>query len=121
MKRPLRRICALGLAGAALLALLASPALARTEDLRWQHPDASTVAGFKVYVGASPGSYNQTFDVGLPLSGSVYTHALSVANGAAVYIAVTAYDASGLESAYSNEAFRQAPLGQPGQPVVVGN
>ena len=121
MKRPFRRISTFALAIAALLALAVSPALARTENLRWEHPDPSSVAGFRVHVGTTQGSYSQTIDVGLPASGSQFVHALTVADSASVYVAVTAYDAAGLESAYSNEGFRAPLLGAPGQPMVVGN
>ncbi len=109
------------LVAAGLLALSSSPAFARTENVRWQHPAPNSVAGFKVHVGPSSGNYSQTIDVGLPVSGSVFAHALNVSNNAAVYIAITAYDSTGRESAFSNEGFRPVPLGQPGQPTLVGN
>ncbi len=121
MKQALRCNCSLALATAFLLMLSAGPAQARTENLRWLHPDPSSIAGFRVHVGAASGIYLQTIDVGLPLSGSEYAHSLTISDGASVYVAVTAYDASGLESVLSNESFRPALLGAPGRPVVVGD
>ena len=111
------------LGGLALAALLTAPALARTEGLSWQHGDPSVVTGFRVHVGQASGSYQQVIDVGIPASsGGTFSHTITVPDGDDVYVAITAYDANGLESVYSNEAFRAAPpptvdpLGQPGQP-----
>ena len=39
--------------GAALILGVPSMAEARTELLRWTHPDAGPVAGFKVYFGTA--------------------------------------------------------------------
>jgi hypothetical protein len=113
-KRSLRA-AALG----ALLLALASAAVARTELLRWQHPDPSTVAGFKVYVGDSPGVYQTTLDVGMPTaSGGVFSYSLQVPNSNTVFVTVSAYGATGLEGPKSNEQQRLGQLGTPGKPMI---
>ncbi len=101
------------------LVALASAASARTELLRWQHPNPSDVAGFKVYIGNAAGSYQTTIDVGLPtaLSG-VYSYSLSVPDSNSVYVAVSAYGPTGLEGTRSNEQLRLGLLGAPGRPQI---
>lgn len=104
---------------AALVLGLAGAASARTELLRWQHPDPSAVAGFKVYVGNATGVYQTTLDVGKPTaSGGVYSYSLQVPDSNTVYVAVSAYGPTGLEGAKSNEQQRLGLLGTPGQPQV---
>lgn len=104
---------------AALLIGLAGAAQARTELLRWNHPDASTVAGFKVYVGNAPGVYQTTLDVGKPTaSGGVYSYSLTVPDANTVFVAVSAYGPTGLEGAKSNEQRRLGQLGTPGKPQI---
>jgi hypothetical protein len=99
--------------------LLASAASARDELLRWQHPDPASVTGFKVYVGSAPGSYQTTIDVGKPTPASgVYGYTLQVADPSSVYVAVSAYGPTGLESPRSNEQLRRGTLGAPGKPIV---
>jgi len=136
------------LAGSLLIAallLLASPALARSEALRWSEAKTSSVAGFRVYWGNASGQYSQSTDVGKPspdASGN-YTFTLTVPDPDTVYVAVTAYNASGQESVFSNQQVRTAasggsltssgggstapapaalaPLGRPGRPKLVRN
>lgn len=81
-----------------LLTLTGPPNHAASVQLRWNAPTIP-VDGYKVYYGLSSGDYDVTLDVG---------HALSVAisglfDGLTYYFAVTAYDTSGQESAFSNE------------------
>jgi hypothetical protein len=103
----------------ALLLGLASAASARTEQLRWQHPNPSAVAGFKVYVGNAPGVYQTTLDVGMPTaSGGVFSYSLQVPDPNTVYVAVSAYGPTGLEGAKSNERQRLGQLGTPGKPMI---
>lgn len=109
-------------AGLALLAglTLAAAAQARTETLRWTHPDANNVAGYKVYFGTASGKYPTVIDVG-PLSpqNGVVHYDLVVPDDLTIYVTVTAYDEFAQESGKSNEKKRVAPLGQPGQPQYV--
>ena len=97
----------------------AAAASARTEVLRWQHPSASTVAGFKVYVGNAPGVYQTTLDVGMPAASSgTYSYSLQVPDPNTVYVAVSAYGPTGLEGPKSNEKQRLGMLGTPGKPQI---
>lgn len=91
----------------------------RVEQLRWTHPNPSEVAGYRVYWGDSPGSYDSQVDTGIPATDAsgAYVYSLSFTSGAAIYVAVTAYNAQGLESALSNEKSGN-PIGQPGQPQL---
>lgn len=110
----LRAACA-----AIALLLPAGAAQARSELLRWQHPNPSTVAGFKVHVGSSSGSYQTVIDVGLPTPvNGVYSFALQVPDPDGVYVAVSAYGPTGLEGPRSNEKFREGLLGAPGKPQI---
>jgi hypothetical protein len=103
----------------ALTLAIAHAASARTELLRWQHGDASTVAGFKVYVGNATGAYQTTLDVGKPTpSSGVYSYSLQVPDSNTVYVAVSAYGSTGLESTKSNEQRRLGLLGTPGKPQI---
>ena len=65
--------------------------------LAWDATQAGA-AGFKVYYGTSSKSYSGTVNVGMAPS-----YALSGLPPGTYYFAVTAYDASGNESPYSNE------------------
>jgi hypothetical protein len=87
------------------LLLLATASQARIERLRWEDPNPSGVAGFKLYVGSTPGTYGTPIDVGRPAKDAAGAHHydLSVADGATIFVAVTAYDSQGRESAFSNE------------------
>jgi hypothetical protein len=95
---------------------LAAAAAARTERVRWVDPnaldpDAPPVAGFRIYLGADPGVYDSAIDVGVPrrdLGGvvPVYSHKIHLERPGTIYLAVTAYDAQGRESAFSNERAR---------------
>jgi len=109
-----RGLAALLLAGGLVCA--AAPALARTEMLHWSHPSPRTVQGFHVYWGSSAGHYTRNVDAGLPARDAAgnYVYSLNVPASGAIYIAVTAYNASGQESAFSNEQVRGASGGAPG-------
>jgi hypothetical protein len=60
-----------------------------------------TVAGFKVHYGTSPGHYTLMINITRPSAATYTVTGLRV--GATYYFVVTAYDASGVESAPSNE------------------
>jgi hypothetical protein len=79
----LRVFCA-----AVVILAAATSARADTIELGWNpSPDAS-VAGYIVYVGRAPGTYNETYDVG---NTTVYTYPSAV-GGQRYYFAVAAYD-----------------------------
>jgi len=92
----------IGLAGA-------SSSLASTANLSWTAPTTNTdgstltdLAGYKVYYGTASGSYTSSIDVGNTLSYQV----LSLTGGVTYYFAITAYDTSMNESAYSTEVIK---------------
>lgn len=70
-----------------------------TANLTWYASTSTNVTGYNVYVGTSSGVYGSPLNVG-NLTSYVLTN-LSV--GSTYYFAVTAYNSSGIESAFSNE------------------
>ncbi len=120
--RPLLRIAlALGLVG------LAGTAEARTETLRWAHPNPSAVTGFRAYKGSSSGNYTTTIELGKPTpdASGVFSFPLSLGDTESAYIVLRAYDASNNLSSPSNERLyapagtSTSPLGAPGTPSLV--
>ena len=79
--------------------------------LAWNAPTTNTdgtlltdLAGYKIYYGTSSGNYTSVIDVG-----NATTYTASNLSSGAYYFAVTSYDISGTESAYSNEASKIIP------------
>ena len=79
------------------LALVAS-ASAGNIFLTWS-PNTDQIAGYKVHIGTTSGSYTQNLDVGLSTS---YTYG-SATDGQRYCFAVSAYNSSGAEGPNSNE------------------
>jgi hypothetical protein len=74
--------------------------LAGQATLAWDPPEISTdVTGYMLHYGTAPGTYTEAVDVGNTLSYTVS----NLSDGQTYYFAVTAKDAAGDESAYSNE------------------
>ena len=98
--------------------LLALPANARIETLRWTHVDVPNVAGFIVYYGLSSGDYTTIINVPSlqPDAQGVFTFNIDVPE-VTIYVSVTAYNSDEQESEYSNELIRRA-VGKPGTPYV---
>lgn len=77
--------------------------------LTWDAVIDSRVSGYRVYFGTNPGSYQQVAGQGINV-GNVTSYVLpALAGGFQYYFAVRAYDASGVESPYSNEASKYIP------------
>ena len=83
---------------ACVLAACAVATAGAAATLVWE-PGPASVEGYRVHVGIATGNYEYSVDVGLRTSWPL--PALSA--GRAHVFAVTAYDASGRESAFSNE------------------
>jgi len=67
--------------------------------LAWDASTDPSIAGYKVYYGASSRSYQVVIDVG-----NITTYTISnLQSGSPYYFATTDYNTSGLESGYSNE------------------
>jgi len=74
--------------------------------LAWDaSPDAS-VTGYRIYYGPVSGGYTNSINVGPPLTMTM----TNLTRGSTYFFAATAYDGSGLESAFSNEVAYTPPL-----------
>ena len=85
---------------ALLIALLISVwARAEQVTLAWDANTETDLAGYRVHYGTASGSYTTSVDVHKVTTSSIGT----LTAGQTYYFAVTAYDASGNESGYSNQ------------------
>ena len=80
---------------------------AGTAKLTWTVP-AGSVSGYRVYYGTASRTYSQAMGGGTYSSTSNITLS-GLPSGHTYYFAVTAVDAAGVESAYSNEASKVIP------------
>lgn len=96
-KRTLRtvEVCLVALG---LFLALGRSASAGSISLAW-NPNTTAVAGYKMHIGTTPGSYSQHLDVGLA---TTYTYGTATA-GQRYCFAVTAYNSSSVEGPASNE------------------
>ena len=85
-------------------------AMAGTATLTWTAPTTNVdgtpltdLAGYKVYFGTTSKIYSSTVNAGLNV-GSPPSYVVNNLSTGIYYFAVTAYDTTGLESAYSNES-----------------
>lgn len=86
---------------AILTLLVATVASAATVLVSWNPNTEEDLAGYRLYVGTASGQYGEPVDVG-----NLTEHTMQIAPqyGTTYYFAVTAYDTSGNESGYSDEA-----------------
>jgi len=85
------------------------PPPSNSADLAWDAVTAPNLSGYRVYFGTAPGTYLQALGQGTSV-GNVTTYTLTgLASGSRYYFAVTAFDALGIESDYSNEIFKDIP------------
>lgn len=86
-----------------ILAILAIAGIAQaaTVQVTWNPNTEPDLAGYKLYHGTASGQYGEPIDVG-----NVTGHVMEITpqHGATYYFALTAYDTSGNESGYSDEA-----------------
>ena len=81
--------------------LVLSPATSGTATLNWLANSESDLVGYKVYRGTTSGAYGAPIAV---LGNTATTHTISaLENGTTYFFVITAYDAAGNESSYSNE------------------
>jgi hypothetical protein len=93
-----------------LVALLISVwARAEQVTLAWDANTESDLAGYKVHYGTASGSYTTIVDVHKVTTSSIGT----LTAGQTYYFAVTAYNASGNESGYSNQVSYSILQNQP--------
>jgi hypothetical protein len=81
-----------------LALLLAVPCWAESVPLAWDASTSENIAGYKVYVGTASRSYSPPITIG-----NVTAYTVTGLGTGTHYFAVTAFDASGNESDYSNE------------------
>ncbi len=83
-----------------LLSLITIPAAAlpATVTLAWDANKDQGLAGYKIYYGSASRNYSTVIDVG-----NVTTYTVANLGSGMYFFAVTAYNASGAESAFSNE------------------
>ncbi len=96
------------------LALLLNPVQALSGPgngvtLAWDRSPDSSVTGYRIYYGAASGNYTNSVAVGNATTNAVQ----GLTSGVTYFFAVTAYNASGLESSFSNETSYTAPTGLP--------
>ncbi|MAT84451.1 MAG: hypothetical protein CMD39_09200 [Gammaproteobacteria bacterium] len=89
-----------------------SVAISDTVSLNWQAPTENTdgslltdLSGYRIYYGLRSGDYTDSVLIGAAASTS---HALELVSGE-YYFAMTALDAEGNESGYSNEVIKVVP------------
>ncbi len=73
--------------------------------LAWDQNPESDIAGYKVYYGFESGAYSNVIDIGSYTSCTIS----GLEEGETYFIAATAYDTSGDESAYSGEITYTVP------------
>ena len=100
-----------------ILAILAIAGIAQaaTVQVTWNPNTEEDLAGYRLYVGEASGQYGEPVDVG-----NVTGHVMEITpqHGAMYYFALTAYDTSGNESGYSDEATCFVPdSGAPKKPT----
>jgi hypothetical protein len=93
--------CGSGGGGGGIIIPTGSATLSWTPPTKYNDGTLLTVAGFKVHYGTSPGHYTLTINIARSSAATYTVTGLRV--GATYYFVVTAYDASGVESAPSNE------------------
>ena len=82
-----------------ILLMSSSAGLAADVTLAWDANTESALAGYKLYYGTSSRTYGTPITVG-----NVTTYTVTGLGTGTYYFAVTAYDTSGVETTYSNEA-----------------
>lgn len=77
----------------------------RSVTLAWDASPDPSVTGYRVYFGVRSGTYTNSAAVGKVLTATL----TNLTAGVTYYFAATAYDSSGTESTFSNEALYSVP------------
>ncbi len=102
-----RIVCALLVAIVLGFLVFSGSVFAASVTLGWSPSGEADLAGYKLYYGTASRSYTASVNVGNRTS---YTLP-GLLDGRVYYFAATAYNASGIESEYSNEATCSTPTG----------
>jgi hypothetical protein len=73
-------------------------------ELCWDANGENDLAGYRIYFGTAPAAYDTSTPLGLTQTPAAPCTTVTDLAPGTYYFAVTAYDASGNESVYSNEA-----------------
>jgi hypothetical protein len=71
--------------------------------LAWNAVAGTTLSGYRVYYGTTPGKYQQTLGAGVWAGNVTSFNLTGLLTGATHYFVATAVDSQGNESAFSNE------------------
>jgi fibronectin type 3 domain-containing protein len=77
--------------------------------LTWNASPDVGVTGYRVYYSTSSGKYTQAYGSGIAAGNTTTFTVSSLPSGYTYFFAVTAIDAAGQESAYSNEVTKSIP------------
>jgi hypothetical protein len=78
---------------------------------------SASVAGYTLHVGLNSESYEMSFDLGKPpSSGATIVYAVDLEGSIDLFVALSAYDSAGLQSALSNEVRMAAEITPPPPP-----
>ena len=95
------------LGGMLCFALLPNPVqAAQSVTLAWNPSPDLSVVGYRMHSGVTSGNYSNSVVVGNVTTNTVP----GLTSGVTYFFAITAYDASGLESVFSNEVSYTVPL-----------
>jgi Fibronectin type III domain len=103
--RPKRPFLRATLLSGILFLAAASAQAAQSVTLAWASSSGPNLAGYRVHEGTSSGTYTQTLDVGNRTTATIS----NLTAGVTYHFVVSAYNAAGVESAYSNEVAFTAP------------
>lgn len=80
-----------------------------TAALAWDAVAATSLGGYRIYYGTSPGAYVQAAGQGLNVGNVTAYTVAGLSRGIRYYFAVVAFNTSNTESAFSNEVFKDIP------------
>jgi len=87
----------------------ASSTGANTATLAWDAVTDPSLAGYRIYYGSAPGTYDQAYGQGVSVGNVTIFTVTGLNSGRRYYFAATAYDMAGNESKSSNEAIKDVP------------
>lgn len=77
--------------------------------LAWDPANVTNLSGYRIYYGTSPRNYIQPYGQGISVGKITAYTLMGLSSQTQYYFAVTAFDAAGNESGFSNEASKVIP------------